>query len=325
MPILVSVVVPVYKVEKYIHKCIKSVFDQTYGNLEIILVDDGSPDTCPIICDEYAKKDERVKVIHKENGGLSDARNAGIDIATGDFIAFIDSDDYVAPNMIQTLLELAIDKQADIAACNYCRVFPDGKVINRETGVSLTEMSNIEALEDIFLSPSYCEVMTWNKLYSRSLFNQNMIRFPKGKIHEDNFTTYKLFYDAKKIVYTDTVLYYYVQRDDSIMGTQFNIQRLNLLEAVEQTKGFVETHHLPLDRQVENYEIMMYFNVLNSMVYCDERDTILWKRLRKELLAFMKPSLHNPFVSTKHKIGLVLLKFGVYAIAIKLYDKISAN
>lgn len=325
MSALVSIVIPIYNVEKYIHKCIESVLGQTYKNLEIILVEDGSPDRCPSICDKYAQEDKRIKVVHKENGGLSDARNAGIEIAKGDFIAFIDGDDYIAPNMIEVLLKLSIAEQACITVCNYCRVFSNGKEIPRKTKFSTKVMNNIEALEDLFMSPSCCEVMTWNKLYDLSLFKQNAICFPKGKIHEDNFTTYKLFYAAKKIVYTDTILYYYVQRADSIMSKKFNLRRLDLLEAVKQTKDFVKLYRLPLDQQVTNYEMMMHFNILNSMVYSVDENRAVWKKIRSDLLTMMKPLLRNPYVSVKHKIGLLLLKFGVYSSAIKLYNSILSS
>lgn len=316
---LVSIVIPVYKVEPYIHKCIESIFDQTYRNLEIILVDDGSPDACPMICDKYACQDKRVQVVHKSNGGLSDARNVGIDMAKGDFIAFVDSDDYVAPDMVKTLLQLALNERADITVCNYCRVFPDGREIKRGTKAAFKRMNNIEAMEDVFSSPSLCEVMTWNKLYSVALFKENGIRFPINKIHEDNFTTYKLLYAAQKIVYTDAVLYYYVQRADSIMNAQFNYKRLDLLEAVQEAKDFVRDHQLSLTQQVDNYEMMMQFNILNSLLYAKNQKN-LWQQVQRDILSSFEPLLHNPFVSNRHKIGLMLLKFRIYKISMRLYN-----
>lgn len=170
----ISIVVPIYKVERYLEKCVDSIIDQDYRNLEIILVDDGSPDRCPQICDEYAQKDSRVKVIHKENGGLSDARNAGIKVATGEYIAFVDSDDYLTESHISTLLYTMKKYDADISACNYIKVYEDAGIqkVEPKTDKDLV-MTNIEAMKDLFTLPNSSGVVTWNKLYRTSLFTQN--------------------------------------------------------------------------------------------------------------------------------------------------------
>lgn len=317
----VSVIVPVYNVEKYLEKCIRSLLSQTCSNLEIILVDDGSPDACPQICDLYADKDPRVKVIHKENGGLSDARNAGIEAASGDYIAFVDSDDYIAPQMIQTLLQYAIDKKADISVCNYYKVFENGEKLYHPKTVQEKAMTNLEALEDIFTSSNLCEVITWNKLYASHLFKGTGIRFPVGRIHEDNFTTYKLFYAAEKVVYVDIPLYYYVQRNDSIMGRAFDERRLQILEAAEQTKVFIQENDVPLIQQVENYEMLMYFNVLNEMIGGHIQSERIQNRICDFLLSHKKEYLHNSFVTPKHRVGLLLLQYHLYMPLFRLSKK----
>ena len=231
----VSVIVPIYKVEKYLDRCVQSIRNQTYRNLEIILVDDGSPDNCPQMCDTYAKQDDRIRVIHKENGGLSDARNAGIDIATGVYISFVDSDDWIHNQMIEILMGMIEQKQCEISVCQSQYAY-EGK----EYKDSLYESENIveqarmitrkESQYDYFDKSDWrnAYIVAWNKLYHRRLFDK--IRYPKGKVHEDEFTTFKLLYEADGIAWTDTVLYYYFVREDSIMG-EFKESRFDIFDA----------------------------------------------------------------------------------------------
>lgn len=211
---LVSVIIPIYNVERYLKKCLDSVENQTYHELEIILIDDGSTDNSPIICDKYAEKDPRITVLHKKNEGLSSARNAGLDIATGDYISFIDSDDWVSPHYIETLFSLAQHNKADIAIIENKLVYSDS-CDNSDDKPPFTKCyTNLEALEDLFSKNLVSLTVSWGKLYSRNLFSH--IRFPIGKIHEDEFTTFELFYNSKKLVYTNQCLYFYRQRTDSI-------------------------------------------------------------------------------------------------------------
>ena len=227
---LISVIVPVYKVELYLHTCIDSVLNQIYKNLELILVDDGSPDNCPIICDEYAAKDIRVKVIHKENGGLSSARNAGLDIATGDYISFLDSDDFWHKDYLTILLNMCMKYNADIAQCSFVRgnetVFPEIK-----KDVTIKSFDN----HSIFLK-GYAKIIVWCKLYKRYLIDG--IRMPVGKINEDDYTTWKFYYRAKKIVLTNQSLYYYTVNENSIMANQMKMPRLDFIEAYEERIEF---------------------------------------------------------------------------------------
>ena len=198
----ISVIVPIYKVEKYIHRCIDSIINQTYKNLEIILVDDGSPDSCPRICDEYAKKDKRIKVIHKENGGLSDARNKGVDIATGDYIAFVDSDDYIHPNMYEVLIYELEKNNSDIALCKYKIVYEKSKIKTEIDGkFEVYSLNNLQALDSMYGKDGVDFIVAWNKLYKKDLFNK--IRYPVGKIHEDEYTTYKLLFASKNVIYIE--------------------------------------------------------------------------------------------------------------------------
>ena len=230
--VLVSVVVPIYMVQKYLPKCVKSIINQTHQNLEIILVDDGSKDDCGRICDTFSKEDDRIKVIHKENGGLSDARNAGIEIATGDYIVFVDSDDYIHPQMIEYLLKPVQEGIADLSVCQFEYIqdneesiytqIDDAKYIIIENYPDKTKYYFNESEYDTF-------TVAWNKLYPLNYFSD--IRYPKGKIHEDEFTTYKLLEKADKVAYIEYPFYYYIQRNNSIMGDGFTLKSLDKYDA----------------------------------------------------------------------------------------------
>lgn len=224
----ISVVIPVYKVEKYLDRCIRSVVSQTYSNLEIILVDDGSPDQSGKICDEWAKKDKRITVIHKENEGLSDARNAGLDIASGEYIAFVDSDDYINPEMYRRMYDKLKENNADLSICGYCRVDELNDSGLRIDNVCVGEIiDKKEALRNICKSSAY--VAVWNKLYKRHLF-QN-IRFPKGKIEEDLFVMPRIFDNCSKIVSVSDNYYYYMQSPNSISRGNKAVRHLDGIEA----------------------------------------------------------------------------------------------
>lgn len=319
---VISIIVPIYKVEKYLEKCIDSIINQDYKNLEIILVDDGSPDRCHQICDEYAQKDSRIKVIHKENGGLSDARNAGIKVATGEYIAFIDSDDYVTENYISTLLYTIKKYDADISACNYIKLY-EGLGIEKvepKTNEDLV-MTNIEAMKDLFTLPSNSDVVAWNKLYKTSLFTQNNIEFPKGKLHEDNFTTYKLYYYSNKVVFTNVPCYYYLQRKDSIMGKKFNIKRLDILLALKETEEFVKENNIDLNQEVKFNELLRLLTVLNSMVDTKCINKKVFEEIRTMIKKDKEVYLKNPYLGVKHKVAVksLISSRKLYIIIRKLF------
>ena len=241
MNIIISVIVPIYNVEKYLKRCIDSIITQTYKNLEIILVDDGSQDNCGNICDSYSAKDTRIKVIHKVNGGLSDARNAGIDVATGQYIAFVDSDDYVASNMYEILLDTIIKNNADLSICDFCSVSESGDITLKEPSVIEDgTYSGEKLLENKLLTENYWHwVVAWNKLYKKSIFDN--IRFPVGKLHEDEFLIHKILMRCKIVACVSNKLVYYVQRDSSITGEGISIKTLDKAEALlQRTVFFVE-------------------------------------------------------------------------------------
>lgn len=227
---LVSVIIPVYKVEQYLPTCVESLINQTYKNLEIILVDDGSPDNCTKLCDEYAEKDNRVKVIHKENGGLSDARNAGIESAKGEWLVFVDSDDAIHPQMIEFLIKAVLQNNYQVATCGY-KFIPqvwngDNDFVLYSFEKTFTESCSEKSLIEYMKQTLW--TTAWAKIYKKDLFDQ--IKYPVGRLHEDEFTTYKVLYEAKKIYVIDLPFYFYRQRDSSIMA---NISEKNLNDTID--------------------------------------------------------------------------------------------
>ncbi len=281
---LVSIIVPIYGVEQYIEKCVESILSQTYTNIEVVLVDDESPDKSPAICDQYASRDGRVKVLHKKNGGLSDARNAGLEVSTGEYISFIDGDDYVAKNFIETLINLCIDESAEISCCGYIPVFEDyGKGVNSYDSTLKKTFTAPLAIEDTLKADGTLQVMTWNKLYSRNVFEADSIRFPVGKIHEDNFTTYRLLFNAIKIAYSYSQLYFYIQRPDSIMGKPFNIRSLDRLEALTGMESFLNEKLPYLLPMLLLYRHDSILGLVSGVVRAEIIDIELLKKLQDEL------------------------------------------
>lgn len=238
---LISVIVPVYCVEPYIEQCINSILNQSFHNLEVILVDDGSPDACPQICDDYAKKDQRLKVIHKENGGLSDTRNVGLDIASGEWIAFVDSDDFLEPTMLQTLYEASVTQKADMAVCN-AAFFDSQRYLCRPDWFSVNDgcISGLDVLKTGRIPTSL--VVAWNKLYRRAIFET--VYYPVGRIHEDEAIAHQVLYMCDKIVCLDQKLYYYRQNPNGITKKAFNINRLDAILALADRVHYYQSHGL---------------------------------------------------------------------------------
>lgn len=236
---LISVIVPVYKVEAYLDKCISSIVNQTYKNLEIILVDDGSPDNCPAMCDAWAKRDSRIRVIHKGNGGLSDARNAGMAVATGELMGFVDSDDTIHPDMYRLLYESMVENDSDISACGVEMVWEDGSPPRPLTRSGCRVMETEDAMRAL-LEESWLKQPVWYKLYKTKLIRD--LSFPVGKYHEDVFWTYQAVARARRISVFDTAGYYYRQRRGSIMGETYSLKRLDAVEAKQHRHDYIKDH-----------------------------------------------------------------------------------
>lgn len=231
---LISVIAPAYKVEAYLGKCISSITGQTYSNLEIILVDDGSPDQSGHICDIWAAKDSRIRVIHQANAGGGAARNAGLDIANGDLIAFVDSDDYLASDMFEHLYGL-LAQGADIAECGHIDVLDDNAVFGGDADVCTYTVQ--EAME-ANIRDRFFRQLIWNKLYRREVIGD--IRFPVGKKIDDEFFTYRVIGNAKKLVRSEKICYAYRQQGSSVMHSMGARRRLEAVEAKVQRHEYIE-------------------------------------------------------------------------------------
>ncbi len=276
---LVSIIVPVYKVENYLNRCVDSILMQSYKNIEVILVDDGSPDKCPQICDEYANLDERVEVIHKKNGGLSDARNIGIEKAKGEFFSFIDSDDYVYPDMIENLVNIHRNTGANMVITNFKTVDEAGnRVEPMESSPILNGLFSAgEIMPQIYEGMGWYYIVAWNKLYHRSLFEQ--IRFPFGKIHEDEYVVTQLMWAAKKIACLSKEEYVYLyQRNGSIMDLQKGRSQCDWLEAMYLRFLFCKEQGM---EELATLTRTVYFRELNNFFMKPEMRAYATKKQRK--------------------------------------------
>lgn len=234
-PPLISIIVPIYKVEPYIHKCLDSIITQTYKNLEVILVDDGSPDNCPEICDTYVQLDSRIKVIHKKNKGLACARNTGLDASLGEYICFVDGDDFIHQENIDSLFQLIIKFHADIAIGAFQTSIGNKTAPNKKHTVQeeiLSPQQSLYRFTSLNVTTAFQTISLCNKLYNSSLFNN--IRCPEGKNYEDTATTYKLLFQSSRIAYTSKILYYYFIRTDSIIGTEFSTKNMEFTQAYQE-------------------------------------------------------------------------------------------
>ena len=258
----ISVIVPVYNVEEYLKECVESLISQTWDNYEIILVDDGSTDSSGKICDFYAMSNENISVIHKKNGGLSSARNAGIPFATGKYIAFVDSDDKVHQDYLKIMIELMIKYDADLVACNYC----EGQECVWEQDNNTIEIRSGNEILNKMNERDVLVTVAWNKLYDSKFFNQYGLRYPEGKIHEDMFLTPQILYHTKKMVITDKKLYFYRQRLNSIMNSKFSLKKLDILDAIRFRIHFFEKcrNNKLIKLEYESYirkSIQLYFEM----------------------------------------------------------------
>lgn len=300
---LVSVIIPIYNVEKYLDKCIKSVIEQTYKNLEIVLIDDGSPDNCPKICDDWAKKDKRIKVIHKTNGGLSDARNIGIGNAKGKYLLFVDSDDYIENNMIYELHENAKQNNIDIVASGF--IYETDNEQTKYYDKSNYIENSEQILERIFNNNDISTAI-WDKLYKRDLFNN--IMFPVGKIHEDMAVLYKLIDKSNKVMHIDKAYYHYVQRDDSIIYAKFNKKKLSIIEFKEDILKFVEKKYPKLIKDAERFFIQELNRCINLCYKNNLREEYI--NLREKLKSYMRRIIKNEKLSLRTKMKSIIIVFG---------------
>lgn len=310
---MISVIVPVYNVEKYLERCVKSIAAQTYNDLEILLIDDGSTDKSGKMCDDFQQTDSRIKAFHKQNGGLSDARNYGIEHSAGEFISFVDSDDYIDEKMLETLHRLITENDADLAVCSAMDVF-EGKEVTQVKEIKEFNLNKVESYKYMLRGdgiPSAC-----NKLYKRQTVGN--VRFPVGKLYEDGFFTPQILKRVEKTAVTSKPMYYYFRRADSITTKPFRKGDLDVIEAydkcVKQVKELCPEALPYAEFRYRN----AYFNVLDKMLMRDDcKEIPEYKQVVKYLKKHTVQIVKDPGFGKMRKIAAVALKFSV-----PLYKKI---
>lgn len=316
MSTLVSIVVPVYKVEPFLDRCLESIVNQTYKNLEVILVDDGSPDNCPQMCDKWAEKDNRIKVIHKKNDGLSNARNSGIEIANGEYIMFADSDDFMQNDMVEFLLNLSVKYDADVARCGFYFDFEkDGKCIPAKITEKELVLSKDEALTDLMTSGF--GGTAWNKLYRISVIKKHLYDKADG-CSEDILHNYRVYKDVEKIVFCDIPKYHYFVRDNSITKTDFGYGAFDIIRAKKIMLEDYKDNPKVYPYAVRGY-ITSAFIVLTGCIShnrCMDR----YDELRDSILIHKKTILKSNEYTLIEKLKVIVL-----SISPKLYNKVMAQ
>lgn len=299
---LISIIVPVYKVEDYLERCIISILNQTYSNFELILVDDGSPDNCGRICDYYARIDKRIHVIHTDNGGLSAARNIGLKMAKGEYVAFVDSDDWVHKDYLKIMYESLINNDADICECNIFKT--NVNLYDNNENISIKLYNVTEAMAEL-INDGIFHQYVWNKLYKRNVIDQNL--FPIGKTNEDEFWTYKVFGNSNKLIKVSNRLYYYFQRNDSIMNEKYNLKRLDALEAKLYRQKYIKKYFSDLNllAKINLYNSCVYAAQM-SLKYLEEKDFLKAKQYINEIVKNIKFK-KNDFIKIPIKQKLYIM------------------
>lgn len=315
---LISIVIPLYNTSLYMDKCLDTVINQSYRNVEIILIDDGSTDNTGKKCDDWAKKDERIKVVHRKNGGLSEARNTGIENAKGEYITFIDSDDYVSTDMVDYLYNLIVKYDTLMSLCTHTVMLSSGKsIINGKGG---DEILSDKAVLFKMLYHDTIDTSAWGKLYHISLLNN--IRYPKGKLFEDIGTTYKFFIASKTIACGYKDQYYYMVRDNSIVTSNFSPQKMDLLEMTDNMAKEVESIYPDLKKGIIRRQVYARFSTLNQIT-----DYSLYLELVNELIEFITRYRMTVFFDInallRDRLAILSLIFGkdVYCVLWNIYKK----
>ena len=320
---LITVIVPAYNVEKYIIRCLKSIEEQSYDNLEIIVVDDGSKDHTGERIDRFAKTDSRFKVIHQKNKGISGARNIGIEEAKGDYVLFVDSDDFIAQDHVEHLYKILTKEKADISISGHQKFYKEQE-IQKDGEPSLEVMSGMEAMESLLYRKKFT-TSPWGKLYRRTLFEG--IQYPLGKIYEDLATTYRVLAKANKVVISTARNYYYFQRMDSIFHTQFQKKNLVLLEISEGILENVRTYYPQCENAAKSRYFISCIQLYRMMtkepetrdIYNKVRSGI--KCCRKTVLADKKAKISTRFMALIACMNVSLLRFmgKVHTAGIRLF------
>lgn len=337
---LISVIIPVYKVEAYLTACVESVLAQTYRNFEMILVDDGSPDRCPHMCDAFAEQDHRIRVIHKENGGLSSARNAGIEVAKGEYLAFLDSDDLWTPRFLERLYQAIEETSADFSVCLFRRFCgePPMELPKATQTVSLSQRETFECLFDVRNENMAVAI---NKLYNSNLFspvNETIavgrnklyqincvegVRYPEGKLHEDEAVIHEIIGNAKTVAWVNEVHYLYRETPNSITTAKFNLKRLDEMYAKEQRIAFFEARGM---QELADQTKIVYLNNLmrlyrTAQAELEDRDAAqeACKRIYDRFCRIYTPEL------VKEQSFKAKVRYRLFRIFPSLFSKIDYN
>lgn len=304
----ISIVVPVYNVEKYLRRCLESILGQTMRELEIILINDGSTDRSGEICEEYKERDNRIQVIHKKNGGLSDARNAGARIAASDYVIFLDSDDYIAQDMMETLYTLAKDSGADMSVCGVYNVYGEREIpqySKSEEFICTGEEAFMHILEGKKIPGTIC-----NKLIKRQIVQQ--IEFPAGRLYEDAFYTLDLVQRVENVSVTTRPMYYYAHRQDSITTSTFKEADLDIIYAYRKTLELVKKKYPRLMMQAVFRLFWAHFIVIDRILGTgDYKTNIYLKTSRRFLKRNIFRIIRNPYFEKKRRLAAILLFFNV--------------
>lgn len=284
----ISVIVPCYMVADYLPKCIDSIINQTYSNLDIILVDDGSQDDCPQICDAYAEKDKRIRVVHKENGGLSSARNAGLDIAIGDYIVFVDSDDWLDIRMFETLYRVAIENDADIVSCGINRIIGNKVIPTCDNSGTIRHLSQKEYLELISIPKENIRFEVWNKIYRKGIIEDT--RFKVGQIYEDIYFEREISKRIKRVSQINESLYNYVENRIGATNTTFKMARLGVFKELRDFSNDLDEYGYSLaKRRICMFAMDMaqqFYIALNTKKILDGSKSIAKKTIKQSFNSF---------------------------------------
>ena len=299
----VSVIIPVYNVGNYLDRCMKSIVNQTYKNLEIILVDDGSTDQSAELCDRWAEKDERISVVHQNNGGPSNARNTGLDRARGDYLMFVDSDDVISFNIVEYLVGLLERERADISICDVLHIFNEGKAAFQSGAAEIRSYNRIEAIQELWYQKSFLP-SACAKVYRKEIFGS--LRFAEGKIFEDIDLLHELFWQCRRIVYSNAQLYGYVHRKNSITTRKFSQSDCVILKIAEKMQRFAEANERALLPAAKAYAVTAAFRVLLNAPRDNNKYNEAISQAETILMNMGKDVLKDKEVRKKTKAALLL-------------------
>lgn len=304
----ISIIVPVYNMEQFLGRCLDSILSQTFQDFEVLLVNDGSTDNSGQICREYARKDPRIVLIDKENGGLSSARNSGLDAAKAEYVGFVDSDDHIAPDMYQFLYQNLVKHDADISICSFYFKYEDGRICHAKPGGVCRCMNNEEAIRTL-LGRKHFENYVWDKLYKKVLFDG--IRFPENELYEDIAVTYRLLDSSKTVIYESEPKYYYVQRPGSIVNSGFSANKLQFVEQCRKLVDFSKSRGGLYDREARTFLALASLWLIYEAGMHKSRYFQILTDLKNNILNNYDTAMQSRDLKKSERLALYLLKNGM--------------